>query len=120
MGKRNPSPDPAGFLPLPESEFHMLIALAEGERHGYAIMQDVAGMTGGRLRLSPGTLYGSIQRMVENGFIEEVRAPAGPGSERRRYYRMTKLGREVAAAEAARLSSLVAHARATGLFPRKA
>jgi DNA-binding PadR family transcriptional regulator len=120
MGKRPQPPEAAAFLPLQEAEFHMLIALAEGERHGYAIMQDVAAMTDGRLRLSPGTLYGSIQRMLENGLIEEVRPAAGPGSGRRRNYRMTKLGREVAAAEAARLSKLLAQARATGLMPKKA
>jgi DNA-binding PadR family transcriptional regulator len=120
MGKRTAAPDPAAFLPLQEAEFHMLIALAEGDKHGYAIMQDVAAMTGNKVRLSPGTLYGSIQRMLENGLIEEVRPPAGPGSERRRTYRMTRLGRDVAGAEAARLSKLVAQARATGLIPRRA
>lgn len=120
MGKRPPAADPATFLPLQEAEFHMLIALADGDRHGYAIMQDVAAMTSGRLRLSPGTLYGSIQRMLDNGFIEEVRPAAGPGSERRRNYRLTKLGREVAGAEAERLTKLLAQARATGLLPKKA
>jgi DNA-binding PadR family transcriptional regulator len=98
----------------------MLIALADGDKHGYAIMQAVAAMTDGAIRLSPGTLYGSIQRMLENGLIEEVRPAGGPGSERRRVYRMTKLGRSVATAEAERLSKLVARARATGLVPKKA
>jgi DNA-binding PadR family transcriptional regulator len=111
-------PDP--LVPLPPPVFHILIALAEGERHGYAIMQDVAERSGGRLRMSPGTLYGSIKRMAEQGLIEEVwpRAPA-PDEERRRYYRLTRLGRRTAEAEAARLSDLLKQARAHGLVPSR-
>ncbi|HEY7413118.1 MAG TPA: helix-turn-helix transcriptional regulator [Vicinamibacteria bacterium] len=111
-------PDP--LVPLPPPVFHILIALAEGERHGYAIMQDVAERSGGRLRMSPGTLYGSIKRMAEQGLIEEVwpRA-AAPDEERRRYYRLTRLGRRTAEAEAARLSDLLKQARAHGLVPSR-
>ena len=65
--------DPAALLPLPPPVFHILIALSEGERHGYAVMRDVAERTGGRVRMSPGTLYGSIKRMLEQGLVEEVR-----------------------------------------------
>ncbi len=113
-------PDISRLLPLPPAFFHILIALGEEDRHGYAIMQDVAERTGGRVRMSPGTLYGSIRRMLDEGMIEE-RFPRGgaDADERRRYYRVTKFGRAVAGAEADRLSALLRHARVTGLVPRK-
>jgi DNA-binding PadR family transcriptional regulator len=108
-------------LPLPPAFLHILIAIGDGERHGYAIMQEVSGRTGGKIRLSPGTLYGSIRRMLDDGLIEELgRRPAQDDDERRRYYRVTRFGRAVAAAETARLSALVQDARAAGLVPRKA
>lgn len=107
------------LLPLPSAVFHILIALADGDRHGYAIMQDVAERTGGKLRLSPGTLYGSIKKMLEQGSIEEVRAKSSGDDERRRYYRLTKLGRRIAEAEASRLADLLKQARAYGLVPQK-
>jgi len=118
------------LLPLPPAVFHILIALAEGEKHGYAVMQEVADRTAGRVRMSPGTLYGSIRKMLDEGLIEESfrRAPAGSSrgdaprmkdDERRRYYRLTKFGRTVAAAEAERLTALLHHARLNGLVPRK-
>lgn len=107
------------LLPLPSAVFHILIALAEGDRHGYAIMQDAAERTGGKLRLSPGTLYGSIKKMLEQGWIEEVRAKSSGDDERRRYYRLTKLGRRIAEAEASRLADLLKQARAYGLLPQK-
>jgi DNA-binding PadR family transcriptional regulator len=107
------------LLPLPTAAFHILIALGEGEKHGYAVMQEVADRTGGQLRMSPGTLYGSIRKMLDEGLIEESFTRATGDDERRRYYRLTTFGRAVAAAEAARLSVLLHHARLNGLVPRK-
>jgi DNA-binding PadR family transcriptional regulator len=105
--------------PLPRAVFHILIALADRDRHGYSIMQDVAMRTGGRVKLSPGTLYSAIRRMLEQGLIEELSESPDPSSadERRRYYRITRLGKRAAAAEVARLSALVKQARAAGLAP---
>jgi DNA-binding PadR family transcriptional regulator len=119
---RRVTSDAEDLLPLPPATFHILVALAEGDRHGYAIMQDVAGRTGGALKLSAGTLYRSIQRMLEQGLLSEVGAPARTLSddERRRYYRITAFGRDVAKAEAARLAQMLALARASGFAPRKA
>jgi len=99
----------------------ILVALADRGRHGYSIMQDVAARTGGKVRLSAGTLYSAIRRMLEQGLIEELRDSPDPASddERRRYYGLTRLGREVAVAEARRLNDLLSQARATGLIPRK-
>jgi DNA-binding PadR family transcriptional regulator len=116
------------LLPLPPAFLHILIALGDGERHGYSIMQEVAERTGGRVRMSPGTLYGSIKRMLGDGLIEELTRVAPPGAagrqtpteERRRFYRITRFGRRVAAAEAERLASLLSQARSSGLVPRKA
>jgi DNA-binding PadR family transcriptional regulator len=112
--------DPDAMLPLPEGAFHILVTLAEGDRHGYAILQDVAERTRGQVRLGPGTLYRSIQRMLEQGLIEEVRERAAArGVERRRTYRVTPLGRAAVRAEARRLEDLVRLARASGLAPRR-
>src|SRR4029450_6112888 len=110
---------PESFLPLPTAVFHILIALADRDRHGYSIMQDVAARTDGTVQLSAGTLYSSIRRMLEQGLIEELSKSADPSStdERRRYYRIARFGRRVAAAEVERLSALVQQARATGLVP---
>jgi len=108
------------LLPLPPATFHILLALVDQERHGYAIIQDVEERTDGELRLSAGTLYRSIARMVEQGLIVEVvkRAAARlDDDERRRYYRVTPFGTAVARAEMARLSQLVRLARARGLTP---
>jgi DNA-binding PadR family transcriptional regulator len=107
-------------LPLRPAFLHILIAIGDGERHGYAIMQDAAERTGGKVRMSPGTLYGSIRRLLDDGLIEEVmRRPSRDDDERRRYYRVTPFGRSVATAETVRLSTLVQDARAAGLVPRK-
>jgi DNA-binding PadR family transcriptional regulator len=97
------------------------VALADRDRHGYSIMQDVAQRTEGKVRLSAGTLYSAVRRMLEQGLIAELRDSPDPTSddERRRYYRLTKLGRDVAIAEARRLSDMLSQARATGLIPRK-
>jgi DNA-binding PadR family transcriptional regulator len=105
---------------LPLAVFHILVAVADRERHGYAIMQDVHTRTDGKLRLSPGTLYGSIKRMLEEGLIEELDERPDPDhdDERRRYYRITPLGRKAAREESARLMKLLRQARATGLAPK--
>jgi len=110
------------FLPLPLATFHILLAVAEDDRHGYGIIQDVEARTDGALRLSAGTLYRSIQRMLEDGLLVEARERPAPADddERRRYYRITPLGTAVARAETARLSRLVRLARAAGLAPVKA
>jgi len=106
------------LLPLPPATFHILLALMDEERHGYAIIQDVEARTQGVLRMSAGTLYRSIARMVEQGLIAEVtrRRPAADDP-RRRYYRLTPFGVTVARAEMRRLSELVRLARARGLKP---
>jgi DNA-binding PadR family transcriptional regulator len=104
--------------PLPDVVFHILVALADGKRHGYSVMQEVSSLTDGRVRLSPGSLYGAIQRMLEQGLIEEVPGPADT-DERRRYYRMTSEGREAAVAETERLRRLVLQARSAGFVPKR-
>jgi DNA-binding PadR family transcriptional regulator len=106
-------------IPLPPATFHILISLAEEERHGYAIIQDVETRTDGELRLSPGTLYRSIQRMLEQGLIvESRRRPAAAlDDERRRYYRITPHGLSTARAEMRRLAQLLRLGRARGLKP---
>lgn len=106
-------------LPLTPAVFHILLALAGGERHGYAIMREVAEQTSGQMRLGPGTLYGSIRRMLGEGVIEEAEARPDPAmdDERRRYYRLTPFGRRVAEAEAARLQALTRAAQERGLLP---
>ncbi|HTB20484.1 MAG TPA: PadR family transcriptional regulator [Bryobacteraceae bacterium] len=115
------SPPPQSFLPLPAATFHILLAVAEEDRHGYAIIQDVAARTGGELTLSAGTLYRSIQRMLEQGLLLETQERPAPelDDQRRRYYRITPLGSAVAQAEAARMSKLVRWARALGFAPQK-
>ena len=114
--------DVEALLPLPPATFHILVALADQDRHGYAIIQDVEARTEGALRLSAGTLYRSIARMVEQGLIREI--SARPRVElddaRRRYYRVTPFGLDVARAEMRRLTELVRLARARGLTPETA
>ena len=107
------------LLPLPAATFHILVALAGEDRHGYAIMQDVADRTGGELKLSAGTLYRSIQRMLDQGLIAERRQRPAPehDDERRRYYGITAFGTAVARAEARRLAQMLKLARARGLAP---
>jgi len=110
---------PDSLLPLPAAVFHILIALADRDRHGYSIMQDVAARTGGKVQLSAGTLYSSIRRMLDQGLIEELAKSPDPSSsdERRRYYRLTRFGKRAAAAEVVRLNALLKQARETGLVP---
>jgi DNA-binding PadR family transcriptional regulator len=102
--------------------FHILVAVADQDLHGYAIMQDVAARTNHALKLSPGTLYGSIRRMLDQGLIVELSDRERPDEddERRRYYRITAWGRSVAQAEATRLTTLLRQARAVGLTPGRA
>jgi DNA-binding PadR family transcriptional regulator len=115
------SEDIEALLPLPTAVFHILVALADRDRHGYSIMQDIGSRTDGKVRLSAGTLYTAIGRMLAQGLIEELRHSPDRASsdERRRYYRLTQLGRDVAVAEARRISEMLSHARATKLIPRK-
>lgn len=113
--------NPEDLLPLPVATFHILVALADRDRHGYSILQDVAARSEGQVKLSAGTLYSSIRRLLEQGLIEELRESPEPENqdERRRYYRLTVFGRRVALAEAQRLTALLQQARATGLIPKK-
>jgi DNA-binding PadR family transcriptional regulator len=122
MSRAKPSPDPETLLPLPPATFHILLAVADGDRHGYGILQEVEERTGGELRLSPGTLYRSIQRLLEQGLLVETAERPAPelDDERRRYYRLTPFGQAVARAEARRLHDLVRMARARGLAPGRA
>ncbi len=110
--------DPNPLLPLTPAGFHILLALADGEKHGYAVMQEVAKRSQGKVRLGPGTLYGSIKRMLAEGLIEESDERPDPklDDERRRYYRLTEFGQRVAEAEAERLAGLVDAARAKMLL----
>lgn len=119
---RSPEAPPAeSFLPLTGVAFEILLALAGGERHGYAILQEVERRTGGAVRLYPGTLYRALARLVDDRLIEEVEGPDDPDDDpRRRYYILTQLGRRVAGAEAARLASQVAAAAARHLLPEGA
>jgi len=109
------------FRPLPASAMHIVVALADGEKHGYAIIRDVAALSGGAVRMGSGTLYGSIKRMLDQGPIEEADERPDPAldDQRRRYYRLTELGHRVGAAEHRRLLSLVeaARLRQLGLRP---
>jgi DNA-binding PadR family transcriptional regulator len=116
------NPRPESLLPLPPATFHILMSLADEDRHGYAIIQDVAARTGGELKLSAGTLYRSIQRMLEQGLLVEVQERPAPelDDERRRYYRITPFGEAVARAEARRLTELLRMAKASGFVPRRA
>jgi DNA-binding PadR family transcriptional regulator len=110
---------PEGLLPLTQAVFHILLALADGEKHGYAIMQEIGERTGGAMRMGPGTLYGSIQRMLKDGLIVETREHTEPvhGEERRRYYCLTSFGLRVLQAEARRLEQLVHIAQLKQVLP---
>jgi DNA-binding PadR family transcriptional regulator len=115
-------PVPDELLPLPSATFHILVALADGDRHGYAILQEVSARTEGAVVLSAGTLYRSIQRMLEQGLLEEADERPAPelDDERRRYYRITPFGRAVARAESARLAGLLRLARESGFLQGRA
>lgn len=120
MAKRKPHPDDVdSYLPLPASAMHIIVALAGGEKHGYAIMRDIDELPAGSVTMGPGTLYGSIKRMIDQGLVEETDERPDPAldDQRRRYYRLTALGQRVGAAEQARLAALldVAQLRQLGL-----
>ena len=104
--------EPEEFLPLPSATLHILVALGPGEKHGYAVMRDVEALSDGAVRMGPGTLYGSVKRMLADGLIEETPSRTDPDldDQRRRYYRLTGLGSRVSAAELARLEALVRRA----------
>ncbi len=108
-------------VPLTAATFQILLALVDGERHGYAIMKELGERTGSELRLGPGTLYGSLKRLLEDGLVDEVGERADPemGNERRRYYRITRFGIAVARAEAARMDAVVRIARKKKLIGLK-
>src|SRR6202011_1826728 len=105
------------FLPLGTSVFHILVALASADRHGYSIMQDIAARTDGRIKLSPGTLYGSIRRLLETDLIQELDERPDPehDDERRRYYSLTPAGKRAALVEARQLEKLLSDGGATRL-----
>jgi DNA-binding PadR family transcriptional regulator len=107
-------PQPESFLPLKPHWFHVMLSLADQEQHGYGIMQEVLERTGGKVRLWPATLYGTLKRLIEEGLIEESDERPSPELDdaRRRYYRLTTFGRRVLAAESARLEDLVRVIRA--------
>jgi len=108
------------FLPLTPSMFHVLVALADGDRHGYAIMKEVEERTAGEVALSAGTLYGLVKKLLHDGLIAEPRRPRLGEEERRRTYRLTAAGRAVAVAEAERLDRTLAFARAKRLIGQEA
>ena len=114
MAKKHAAPPlPESHLPLTPATFEILMALVDGERHGYSIMTEVAERSEHAVRLGPGTLYGSLKRLLEGGMVEESgeRADSETGDERRRYYQITKYGMSVARAEARRLQGVVRVAR---------
>jgi DNA-binding PadR family transcriptional regulator len=113
------SPTPDSLLPLKPVVFQVLLSLVDGERHGYALVQDIAERTAAKIDLEPGNLYRVLKGMLDEGVIEESERRPAPDrdDERRRYYRITAFGRKVAMAEAARLDRIVADARARNLIP---
>ncbi len=112
--------DPAELLPLPPAQLHILLALADGEKHGYAVMSEVEALTDGTVSMGPGTLYGAIKRMLNAGLIEESDERPDPelDDSRRRYYRLTGFGAAVLSAELARLEQLVRAAEAKKVAAR--
>jgi DNA-binding PadR family transcriptional regulator len=112
-------PTPESLLPLKPVVFQVLLSLVDGERHGYALVQDIAERTAAKINLEPGNLYRVLKAMLDEGLIEESERRPAPDQddERRRYYRITAFGRRVAMAEAARLERIVADARARNLIP---
>jgi len=119
MRRQQPDTLVTDFLPLTPAIVHILLAVADEDRHGYAIMQEVARLTGGAIQMGPGTLYGTIKRMLAAGLLEEADERPDPAldDERRRYYRATPLGARVLKAETARMATLVSAARAKKVTP---
>ena len=122
MRKRDDAGSAEEHLPLPPATFQILLALVDKERHGYAIMREVTERTQGQVRLGPGTLYGSLKRLLESGLVDEGGDRVDPelDDERRRYYRLTKFGVSVARAEARRLQAMVRSARQKKLIGAEA
>jgi DNA-binding PadR family transcriptional regulator len=120
MTEKHNAKDAAAHLPLSPPMFHVLLALADGEKHGYAIMKDVALRTDGKVKLSAGTLYGIVARLLTEGMIAELRRRPAPAldDERRRYYQLTEFGRRVAIAEVERMEETLALARSKRLLAR--
>lgn len=116
---KKPISDPESWLPLKTPIVFILLALADGPKHGYGIMKETRETSGGHVRMGPGTLYGNLQRLIEQELIKESRQRAGDeeDDERRRYYQLTRLGQEVIKAEVARLEHLVQTARTKSLIP---
>jgi DNA-binding PadR family transcriptional regulator len=114
-------PAPENFLPLHRDTFQILVSLADSDRHGYAILQDIAERTGDARAITPSTLYSSIRRLLEGGLVKELhdRPHREQDDQRRRYYRLTSLGRRIAELEARRLERLLHHARNGGLLPKR-
>ena len=114
----NAQSNPAQFLPLTPAVFHIMLVLADEDRHGYDIMREIANATDGKIQMGPGTLYGTIKRMLQGGLIVETDERPDPALDdsRRRYYRLTNLGQQVLAAEVERLTSLVQIAQRKNLF----
>ena len=106
------------MAPLTPAVMHVLLSLAGGERHGYAILKEVLLQTNNQVRLGPGTLYGTLQRLMESGWVEETDGPGNVPDERRRYYRLSRSGREALKGEVERLEALIRGARARGIIPR--
>ena len=115
----NTTREPEELLPLSPAVFHILLALSAGERHGYGIMREVAALSHGQVRIGPGTLYRSLRQMLDAGMVEESDERPDPAldDERRRYYRLTGFGRQVAQGEAMRLARLVREAEARRVLP---
>jgi DNA-binding PadR family transcriptional regulator len=118
--KAKPKVDPGSLLPLRPSVFHILLALSDGDLHGYGIMQEVAEHTAGQIKLGPGTLYGAIKRLLNDRLIVEADERPDPemDDERRRYYRLTDFGEQVLKAEVRRISNMVSVARRKRLIPK--
>jgi DNA-binding PadR family transcriptional regulator len=115
----SPENDPAAYLPLSPAVFHVMVSLGDADRHGYAIIKDVADRTDGAVRLGAGTLYAIVKRLLDDGLIVEIASAATVSDDqRRRYYRLTPLGRRVARAEVERLEHATALARSSRLFGR--
>jgi DNA-binding PadR family transcriptional regulator len=108
------------MAPLTPAVMHVLLALAGADRHGYGIRKEVLRQTRDQVRLGPGTIYGTLQRLMEAGWVEECAPPPGGGDERRRYYRLTRSGRDALQTEVDRLGALVRAARAHAIVPRPA
>src|SRR5450631_1656824 len=103
--------DPSSYLPLSPATLHILLALAAEDRHGYGIMQEVTRQSEGQYKLGPGTLYDNLQKLMNQGMVEEADAPSPDDDPRRRYYKLSRFGRSVLSVEITRLDAVVRHAK---------